>query len=282
MKFIIRDDDTCALTQVGDLISCYKDIWPGIPVCLSVTPFMIPGYSYFKKFPKSYDKAIPYPLESNSELVGFLKEGIKKNFIDIAMHGYHHWVTNYKKKGGDKSFAPWREYLYESNLMEKTHKGKSYLEKILNTEINTFVPPGNDISKKGIESIYKNKLNLVSAPSLWRFNRRPFSLKVYQIAFKKYKWKILHEFQKFPFVIDLNTHKEISCYSLYPSTNLSELKKELDFCYSVNGVFILSTHYHAFYKKIKSGQTVEYALHSIIEYVNKKNNIEFIRYKELW
>lgn len=282
MKFIIRDDDTCALTQVGDLISCYKDIWPGIPVCLSVTPFTIPGYIYFKKFPKIYDKTTPYPLENNSELVGFLKDGIKKNFIGVAMHGYHHWVTNYKKKDGDKSFAPWREYLYESNLMEKTSEGKLYLEKILNTEIDTFVPPGNDISKNNIKAIYENKLNLVNAPSLWRFNRRPLNLKTYQIAFKKYKWKISHKSQRFPFVIDLNTHKEISYYLLYPSTDLSEIKKELDFCYSVDGVFILSTHYHAFHKRINSGQTIKYALHSILEYASKKRNVRFIKYKDLW
>jgi len=282
MKFIIRDDDTCALTQVRDLISCYKDIWPSIPVCLSVTPFMIPRYSYFKNFPKSYDKTIPYPLENNSELVEFLKDGIKKNFIDIALHGYHHLVTNYKKKIKHKSFAPWKEYLYDSNLMEKTSKGKSYLERILNTEINTFVPPGNNISKKGIKAIFKNKLNLVGAPSLWRFKKRPFNLKAYKIAIKKYKWKTIYKTRRFPFVIDLNTHKEVSYYLLYPSTDLNELKKELDFCCSVDGVFILSTHYHAFKKKISSGQTIKYALCSILEYANKKESINFIKYKNLW
>ena len=45
MKFLIRDDDTCAMTRPEELEACYREIWDEIPVGLSVTPFRIPGTS---------------------------------------------------------------------------------------------------------------------------------------------------------------------------------------------------------------------------------------------
>ena len=287
MKFIIRDDDACGYTKPEEIENFYKNIFPFIPICISVTPFRIPGYFgedpiEFWGIPKEYyGELYPIPLIKNNELLSFLKNGINNEYIDVALHGYNHVsIKILKEQIKTKNYIPQisgREYLYSSDLLRKTKEGKKILEDLLDCKINTFVPPGNAISREGLEAIINNNLNLVGTyPHSWRIFKKP------NIAYKKIKWKIIHPGQKYPFILDFNNHKEITFYSLGPLSDLNKLKKELDFCYSVNGVFILSTHYHAFYKKIKSDQTVEYALHSIIEYANKKNNIEFIRYKELW
>lgn len=285
MKFLIRDDDTCGFTKVEELKKCYDEIWPEIPVCLSVTPFRIPGCS--DVVPEEYyGSTTPIPLAENSDIVAFLKEGLNKKYIDIALHGYHHIVDlskqDYMRIDKLDPRIIGREYLFANNLDIRTFLGKEYLEKLFDYKINTFVPPGNSISKEGIKAIAKNKMNLVNSLSFWRPGNRPFHLRNYINALKKIKWRVKHGDARYPFIVDSGTHKEIQYYLLYPSTDLESLKEELDFCYSVNGVFILSTHYQVFHKKILSGETIKQALHEIIDYISGWNNVEYITYRELW
>jgi len=270
MKFIIRDDDTCALTSVNELELCYRYIKGEIPVCLSVTPFMIPGDFFNVKYE---DRNKQIPLGTNPELVSFLKEGIHNGSLDVAMHGYTHIYHNNE--------IP-EYYIQTDDLFEKTRHGKTYLENLLSYNINTFVPPSNMISKEGIEAVAKNKMNLIGSPSFWRPSKRPFHLSNYLNAMRRLKWKIKNGNSRYPFVIDAGTHKEIEYYLLYPSTDLNVLKAELDFCHSVNGVFILSTHYIAFHKKIRSGETIKQALSEIINYVSGKRDVTYITYRDLW
>ena len=285
MKFLIRDDDTCGFTNVEELEECYSEIWPGIPVCLSVTPFRIPGCS--DVVPESYyGSTTPIPLAENSDIVSFLKEGLNKKIIDIALHGYHHIIDlskqDYIRIDKLDPRVIGREYLFGNNLDIKTFLGKEYLERLLEYKINTFVPPGNSISKDGIKAIAKNKMNLINAKSFWRPGIRPFHIRNYFIAYEKFRWKMKNGNARYPFIINAETHQEIQYYLLYPNTDLNSLKAELDFCYSVNGVFILSTHYHAFHKKISSGETIKQALSEIINYISGRNGVEYIAYRELW
>jgi len=295
MKFIIRDDDTCGFTRVEELKKCYGSIWQQIPVCLSITPFRIPGPIPFPGndnfgVPNNYiGSTNPLPLGNNKELISFLKEGLRKGWLDIAMHGYHHLVTDLSrfKKGFNSNDIRkiGREYLYSNNLKEITQKGKQYLEEIFNYKINTFVPPGNAISKKGLKAIIEQKLNLIGVPSLRRYilKQRPFNIYNVINSFKYHTWKMRYRYQvKYPFVLNFRSHKEIEYSLLYPSSNLNYLKKEIDFIDSVDGIFILSTHYHAFKKRITSGETIEYALHAIIDYLSTKKSVEYVSYRDLW
>ena len=89
MRFLIRDDDTCALTSPADISRCYENIWDRIPVGLAVTPFRIPGpLKPFSGHP--FDTGQPVPLEKNPEMVSFLKEMKNKNKIDVLLHGFDH------------------------------------------------------------------------------------------------------------------------------------------------------------------------------------------------
>jgi len=285
MKFLIRDDDTCGFTKIKELEDCYRDIWMEIPVCLSVTPFRIPGCVDY--VPENlYGKTTPVALAENKELVDFIKEGLSRKFIDIALHGYHHFVELSRDDCLHiKEIDPrvlGREYFLGENLEIKTFLGKEYLELLFGYNISTFVPPHNIISKEGIKAIAKNKLNLVGSPSLWQIGKRPFQIGNYLNALKRFRWKVRTGGSRYPFVIDLGTHKEIGYYLLYPDTDLNILKAELDLCHSVDGIFLLSTHYHEFHKKIRSGETIQQALHAIINYASSKKGITYITYRDLW
>ena len=271
MKVIIRDDDTCALTRVEQLEQSYKQILGQIPICLSVTPFRIPG-AYFDV--KSSLRNKQMPLENNPELVSFLKESIGNGDLDIAMHGYTHI---YYENG-----VPEYNNNNDSGLKEKTSNGRAYLENLLGCTINTFVPPSNMISKAGIEALEDNKMNLVGSPSLWKMEGRPFNTMNFYYAAKRFLWKRKTGQRRYPFVIDLQSHKEIEYFVLYPGTDISKLKEDIDFCHSVDGVFVLSMHYHEFKEKVKSGETIEHALYDVINYMSKEDNPEYIKYSELW
>lgn len=289
MKFLIRDDDTCGMTRVEDLENCYKSIWGHIPVCLSVTPFRIPSIADW--IPEEYfARQDPVVLGENGELIDFLKAGLEKKWLDVALHGYHHVITDndraMKLIDRNDPRQVGREYLYGDHLDVKTREGKNYLESTLGYRVNTFVPPGNAISKNGLRAIIEQGLNIVGIYGLGLrdFNQRPFDPYRYLNTAKRALWKIMHpDCTIYPFPIHFaDGHKEIDYSLLYPSTDLTELKKKLDFVYSVNGVFILATHYHAFHKKIRSGETMKDALRIIIDHVVKKNNVEFVTYRELW
>jgi hypothetical protein len=288
MKCIIRDDDTCALTRVEELENCYGSV--DVPVCLSVTPFRIPG-----EYPGYTGDAAgkPQALERNRELVAYLKEGYTNKKYDFAMHGYHHvhWQGEAGEPAGlDPDFSDtgrpwWREYLYGNDLLNKTAEGKQYLERVLDCRITTFVPPGNAISRQGLEAVICHGLNLIGVPKLRLFGnpQRPSSINNYLNAARRMFWRLRHvRCNKYPFVLDFGDHKEVDYYLLYPSTDLGKLMEDIDFVHSVDGIFILSTHYYAFDRKIASGETIRDALGKVLEYLHAKDGVDFIDYHELW
>lgn len=289
MKLIIRDDDTCALTRVEELEACYGRILPYAPVCLSVTPFRIPYTSEW--VPKHLHGSLqPVPLESNTELVSFLKEGCSMGGLDFALHGYHHIVTAACRSGAHFDATnlrlAGREYLYGDELERKTRDGKQYLEGLLGCQLQTFVPPGNAISKVGLLALIKQDLNLVGIPGLGlgEVNRRPLDIHNAFNRMRRTAWKLRHgRSRKYPYVLTFKkNHKEVDYFTLYPETDLAELMRQFDFVRAVNGVFVLSTHYYAFAKKIRSGQTIGDALQAFLDHVAKKDGVEYIGYRDLW
>ena len=128
-------------------------------------------------------------------------------------------------------------------------------------------------------------MNLVGSPGLSvRFAAYPFDQLNYVNAIKRNIWKKRNNnYSKYPFVTNYASgHKEISYYTLYPSTDLNQLKQDIDFIHDVDGVFVLGTHYHAFSSNIRSGETIENALHVVLDYISGKDNVDYISYRELW
>lgn len=268
MKFIIRDDDPCYFTQVEELEKCYSNINEAIPICFSITPFRIAG----KYFDTSLPRNVEMPIHKNTELVNYLIAGKNKGRFDFAIHGYNHIYQN------DTSQAERTpEYGMNHGLFKKTQDAKKYLESTLDCSLLTFVPPSNKISKHGIAAICDSDLNLVCSGAF----QRPFNTKNITNYFKSKYWRIKNK-TGYPFILDYKNYKELHSQLLYPSTILSDLIHQLNIVRENDGIFVLATHYHAFDKKIKSGQTIGNAFHQIIDIASGFSNIEFVSYKNIW
>jgi len=269
VKFLIRDDDACAITFPKQIIDCYRDIWDHIPVGLAVTPFRVPGD--YHSVPESLrGKTDQLPLESNEDMVAFLREMRSEGKIDILLHGYDHTTP-----GG----LP--EYVGGTDLLNKTRKGKNHLEKVLGYPVDTFVPPNNGIGRTGLEAIAACGLNLVNLPSLLHPSRRrphpenfPHFLRIQY--YRRIKQK------KYPYVLNFHDHKEVGYNSVTPTQRMENLIRQLDQCQAADGVFILALHYHAFDARLLSGETVRDALHILLDKAHGFPGIEFPTYTEMW
>ncbi len=269
MKFLIRDDDTCAFTDPDRLIKCYEHIWDRIPINLSVTPFRIPGNS--ETVPKAFrGRMTPIPLEKNKELVCFLKEKQRMGNIYIAMHGYNHT----KPRG-----LP--EYVGGTDLFEKTKKGKNYLEEVLDCSINTFVPPNNGIARNGFEAIVRNGLNLINIPRLLRSRFRTIGFENI-IKYLEVKYYFSIKKMRYPYVLCFSDHKEVEYYSVTPTQQIGALFDGFKKCRKVDGIFIFSVHYHAFDRRLKSGELIRDVLDIFLEIANKVPSVEYLTYDALW
>ncbi len=269
MKFLIRDDDPCAFTTVEELERCYEGVWDYVPVNLSVTPFRIPGDD--RNIPERY-RGIErvMPLDENEELVALLSEKITSGKVSIALHGYHHAPI-----GG------LAEYLAGEDLSEKTRKGKAYLEKLLQCTISTFVPPNNTIGHNGLTAIIESGLNLVGMPSFVRKRYRQRKLSnIGKYLLIKY-YNAYHKSQ-YPYVLDVDGHKEVSFFSVTPTQTLAELSAGFDRMNRLDGVFIFATHYHAFDRRLKSGERIGDVLSIFLEKAAGLDNIQYCNYEQLW
>ena len=185
MNFIIRDDDACAFTSPEVIHSCYEKIWADVPISLSMTPYRIPGND--RHAPKNLKGSmVVLLLESNDELVSLVRNGLNKDYFDVALHGYHHLRHN---------GLP--EFVGGENLVEKAQKGKNYLDELFGIDVKTFVPPNNGIQFAGMQAIIKAGMNLVGTPALWSGKYRHVSLKSLSLI-PKYYWHSKLFREKYP------------------------------------------------------------------------------------
>ncbi len=269
MRFLIRDDDTCAYTRPDDLVRCYASIWDHQPVGLAVTPFRIPGD--FHTVPASHrGRTDPLPLEDNAELVAFLREQSAGGRIEILLHGYHHT----KPRG-----LP--EYVGETDLLRKTREGKAYLEGLLHCRIDTFVPPNNDIGREGLEAVAACGLNLVNVPPLLRPSRRRLRLENVPNYLKVRYYRTVKK-MRYPHVLRFADHSEVSYYAVTPSQRLEDLVDGFVNCRRDRGVFVAAVHYHAFASRLLGGQTVGQALAILLDLADKDPDVTPSRFADLW
>ena len=269
MRFVLRDDDTCAFTEPDDLLACYRSLFESVPISLSVTPFRIPGaYAFVPR--DFYGSNEPVNLDRNGELVSFLREFIVKGQIHAAIHGYHHAVYD---------GVP--EYVAGTNLLAKTHEAKTYLSGLLGEEIRTFVPPHNAIGKEGLRAVIKAGLNLVNTPSLWSWKVRDPNFEIL-LNMPRFYWHRKLWRRAYPHVLDFRNHKEVTYHSVGPGSISKELIDELDYCYSNGGVYVLATHYHAFDRPVTSGGTVRDVVYTLVDRAHGKRGVSFVGINDIW
>lgn len=267
--FVIRDDDTCGFTKPEEIQACYEDIWSEVPVSLSVTPYRIPGN----------DRNLPdylmgcndvFPLHENTALMQMLKEQINYNRIDISLHGYHHLC-----------YDGLPEYVGGTELFRKTKEGRTYLERLFEIDVISFVPPHNSIGLSGQAAISAAHMNLVNVQSLLSSKRRSVTARTL-IHAPAFYWHKKVRRQRYPYILNLGDHKEVEYCTVGPGSHREALLRELDYCCDMDGIFVLSTHYHAFDKVTPDGHTVRSVVYSLIDRVMTKKNVNFLGINSIW
>jgi hypothetical protein len=271
MKFLIRDDDTSALTRPEELVACYEGVWNEIPINLSVTPFRIPG-EYLGVPEALYGSTTPIPLEDNPELVRFLREAVREGRVHIALHGYHH-----------ERVAGGPEYVAGEHLAAKTLHGKRYLEELLDCSVGTFVPPNNAVGPEGFAAVVGAKLNIVNHPGFrGRARLSPWVRGFDALHTLRYRVQRLNQEASRFKVYHFHANKEASYITAGPEAALPDLHAALEACSRVGGNYILATHYHAFPRQMRSGETVAEAMTSLIARARSLPGVEFVSYDGLW
>ena len=129
INIIFRFDDFSALSNTeleNQIISTFKET--NSTLTIGVIPFVCEGIK------EKTDTQGSIPLSENK--LNILKMGIKKGYINVALHGNTHQTINE---------SPRSEFigLNHEQQLKKIESGKLFLEKKLDNKINTFIPPWN-------------------------------------------------------------------------------------------------------------------------------------------
>jgi Uncharacterized protein conserved in bacteria (DUF2334) len=254
--FAIRDDDTSFFTRPEELEAIYRPLWGQIPISLAVVPFTVAAHRDIV-FSTSASEGQTFPFGENGELVIYLKERLQNQEIEIMMHGFTH---QYQR-------AKWRwlsEYVWKSEhqLHIETRTGKHYLEDLLNTRVRVLVPPNNKIGKAGVRAVVTANLHICYGNG--RGVNHPWDLIYVAADLRRWMFGILRR-RRYPFPLDLGTHKESVSYELNPrEITYDRLRDALEYCVKLSAPFVLATHYWQFQRypamMIKLYDLVDHAL----------------------
>lgn len=272
MKFVVRDDDACALTRPEELEQCWAPVWQQVPVCLSVTPFRIPGYG--RGVPDGLvGSEVVQALEEGTEIFAFIKENLARGRFDIALHGYDH------ARIGD---AP--EFVAGRDLGARARDGRACLERLFDRPVTTFVPPNNSLSEEGYDAVIAAGMNIVSNQTRARivdwwsspgaawealFALR-YSVDARHLRPNRFRVRRFPRYRQAPY------------HTVGPEHDLKALLGDLEECRRQDGVFIMATHYHAFDRRMSSGETIRDGVMKLIDQASRFEDVQFVGYGGLW
>ncbi|MGH7797298.1 MAG: DUF2334 domain-containing protein [Candidatus Binatia bacterium] len=250
MKFAIRDDDTSFFTRPEQLLRAYDGIWDKAPVSLAVVPFH--GRTRTESIPVKYwsGGSELYPVADNCELVAFLKDRTARKQTSIMLHGYSH----VDEPDG-------HEFQTGVDLERKVREGREYLEKLFGVPVYAFVPPHNAFSARAFQAVTSAGLDIVQ---IVHFRKaRPFTVSFLpQLARVVWAQKVWQ--QRYPYLLDFKTHREVAYHSLTPSVSCQRRLAELEFCHRRRGVFVVATHHWELDRLTKDGLTLRRALERLV------------------
>jgi hypothetical protein len=229
LRFCIRDDDTNFFTQPEELEKAYARIIECGPVSLAVVPYCRPGTN----------KAVPaalrgswsvYPLHENVALVDYLRSKVAAGKFEIMLHGYYHDEPHGRPEFGEGD-----------DLDHRVLHGRQYLEDLLQTTIRVFVPPHNQIGRRGLRAVAQAGLHLGGAAGV-RGGWPLISRETWALWLQLRRWR-KNGGMGVPWVLDLGDHREVAGCAVTPTSSLSENLMTLDRAFEVGGVFCAATHY---------------------------------------
>lgn len=293
MIFAIRDDDTNFFTQPEEISHAYGQVWDICPPTLSVVTDMKGNWPYWNELIFQQGHAIdwaawmadntPHPIHENGSLVGFLKEGIASKRLGASFHAVYH-RNDESVKERSNNYVRGAEFFTEEDKADLLRQKKAYLEGLLESRIDVFTPPQNLLSLKGYKAVVEAGFNIVS-PGI--SNLRKIRTVKGVLAAGRYYWhrKVKGE-SYYPFVMDFGSHKEVvTHFPFYPTTVLADYIAAFEAVRRVDGVFILSTHYNEFSRKMRhsSGVTLREDFLRFFDHVMKHaSGIRFCTLSEVF
>lgn len=298
MRFAIRDDDLNYFYAPKFIEENIKDIWDICPISMSAVPFIKGNWLENTKIlenlgPNNVSKDIIkkiqddntiYNIADNQELVSFIKQKINEEKIYLTIHAIHHRNEDDKLPEVGNNFPIGAEFYTNRDLTNDLNNAVEYLEKTFSQKITVFTPPQNLYSKKGFEAIVNNNLNICAYPLQLKKDLSKYVLmyglfNTFKLVFHKKIYKTI----PYPKMISTDKICIIDHRSLQPGSNVEKLYKDFDFVYSKGGDFVLSTHSYGFNHKMQgSDKTMGEVLKEFLLYVQKKENVEFVRLNKIF
>lgn len=281
MRFAIRDDDTNFYTRPEDLEACYGDIWNDFPPTLCLISKVKGNWLkwvhqiYKDKHDTDWEAwrndNEPHPIEDNKELIGFLKNKIAENKLDIAFHAkYHRNEDPEPPQHRENNYVGGAEFFTTRDLTDDIKEEVKHLEELLKTDISVFTPPQNLLSQQGYRSVINAGLNICGGGI--PFYKKEKDLKgVYNLS-RQLIFKSVNRNSDYPCVLKFKNHNEIAYhYPLQPTTRLDSLIYDFDMVRKFNGDFVLSTHYVEFDYPMVYDETItmKKILLDFLHHVNK-------------
>ncbi len=237
MRFAIRDDDACFFTRPEQLDQVWGRILPYAPVSLAVTPFALEPF-HLGDLQRFYQGSQPQALTGNKDLVDWMKQHLAGGTISVMCHGHTH---EYKRVAQDRLLA---EYVWKngSRLIQETRESKRHLESALQVAVRTFVPPGNSISRAGLEAVGECFPNVLATLSL----RRWHDLRMEWSCWKSYARRLYCQLRYGAPVPDGDRVAGVRLfpsYSLTAGTSWNWLAQRFELCHELGAGFIVALHY---------------------------------------
>lgn len=290
MKFIIRDDDVSYHFQASQLAEWYSGIIDVCPISICIPPFIKGNffdgiYRLDHHIKRTREESLAdeiYRVGDNLELVAYIKQLLSQKKASVGLHGIRHRnEEEVSRKPINGNYIGGAEFYTHNDYTEPLRQAKEYLDSIFGIHINSFSPPQNMVSYKGLQALVNNNLSLC-ADLVYTRNLKElihfYGLKNVMLLalYKKFKH------HRYPFVIKHKV-KFIDHTRLQPSKSIEQIKREFDFVRSVNGVFVLSTHSYGFdYKMEHYDMTMKEALLDILHYSQQFDDVEYTTLHDLF
>ncbi len=252
MKFAIRDDDTCFFTKPSELEDAYDFIDKGC-ISLSVVPYTVPIHKD-NVFP--YGEGIDYgfyDINSNPELLDYLRNQVANGKYDILLHGYSHEYSKVNEIWTAEMI--WKS---QQQLERELTKGKRHLEELLGKRISVFVAPNNSINQKAISVIEELGMNY---SGIIQKNDRKINARYLINFIRRWGYRAVLKIP-YPGVLNYGKHKELIAFTL---DNYDRLIKEYQACKKRGEPFVVYSHYW----QINQNPNIKELLMRITDYVIK-------------
>jgi predicted deacetylase len=269
MKVAIRDDDTCYFTAPEDLERVYGRVWDRMPVCLATVPFAV-GYQREGIPERHWSAGERFALERNPSLVGCLRELLSRGRATVALHGYTH-----------QDYPNGYEFQAAPDPLRRIREGRAYLQAQLGAAISIFVPPHNALSKRALEAVSSERLNLLGSFISFRPSLRPWDARTPSNWWRvsRYRARTGRTRQSpfvYPHVLRYARHAEFGCHALIPGTTLDSLTAGFEEARRVGGDFCIATHYWEIDARLAA------VLERFLDYAGRCADVRFVAAEALF